>query len=60
MLLYNKSLDAPGRRHQIRVHTSWEGHPTVTDEKRPPNVMNSMIMLYDNVMIIHYTNVSIL
>jgi len=22
-----------GRRHQIRVHTQWEGHPTVTDEK---------------------------
>jgi len=22
-----------GRRHQIRVHASWEGHPTVTDEK---------------------------
>jgi len=22
-----------GRRHQIRVHTQWEGYPTVTDEK---------------------------
>jgi len=22
-----------GRRHQIRVHTQWQGHPTVTDEK---------------------------
>lgn len=22
-----------GRRHQIRVHVQWEGHPTVTDEK---------------------------
>jgi len=22
-----------GRRHQIRVHMQWEGHPTVTDEK---------------------------
>lgn len=22
-----------GRRHQIRVHTQWEGFPTVTDEK---------------------------
>jgi 23S rRNA-/tRNA-specific pseudouridylate synthase len=22
-----------GRRHQIRVHLQWEGHPTVTDEK---------------------------
>mmetsp|Transcript_77869 Transcript_77869/g.241340 ORF Transcript_77869/g.241340 Transcript_77869/m.241340 type:complete len:484 (+) Transcript_77869:227-1678(+) len=22
-----------GRRHQIRVHAQWEGHPTVTDEK---------------------------
>lgn len=22
-----------GRRHQIRVHSQWEGHPTVTDEK---------------------------
>jgi len=22
-----------GRRHQIRVHSRWEGHPTVTDER---------------------------
>jgi len=22
-----------GRRHQIRVHAQWKGHPTVTDEK---------------------------
>ncbi|CAE7682881.1 rluC [Symbiodinium necroappetens] len=22
-----------GRRHQIRVHVQWQGHPTVTDEK---------------------------
>jgi len=22
-----------GRRHQIRVHTQWQGYPTVTDEK---------------------------
>lgn len=22
-----------GRRHQIRVHARWEGHPTVADEK---------------------------
>ncbi|CAJ1385186.1 unnamed protein product [Effrenium voratum] len=25
-----------GRRHQIRVHAQWQGHPTVTDEKPQP------------------------
>lgn len=25
-----------GRRHQIRVHTQWAGHPTATDEKYSP------------------------
>lgn len=28
-----------GRRHQIRVHMQWEGHPTVTDEKYSHRVL---------------------